>query len=675
MTFSVTVAAVSPGSGTPTGNVTFTDDGELLDTVPLDSSGKATYSTDELSQGSHDIEASYAGETNFTASSDDLTQDVLGESSTALTSSANPSVFGQSVTFTATVSAVAPASGTPTGDVDFFDGNTLLDSVELQNGVATYSISTLTIATHNITAEYEGDSDFTDSSASLTQTVNKAGSTVVLTSSANPTTLGESVTFTATVSAASPGSGTPTGDVVFTADGVTLDTVPLNSQGQATVATSELTVGSHIIVANYEGDSDFTGNSATLTQTVSRGSTTTTLSSSANPSVYGQQITFTATVSAVAPASDTPTGTVTFTDGSTTLGTVDLDSAGKAEWTTSTPLTVASHDITATYNGDSDFATSSATLTQTVNQNGTTTTLTSSANPSVYGQSVTFTATVSAGSSDAGTPTGTVTFTDGGTTLGTVDLNSQGQAAWTTTSPLAVGSHDIKATYNGDSDFTTSSATLTQTVGQDSTTTTITSSLNSSVYGQSVTFTAAVSAVAPGSGTPTGTVTFTNDGTPLGTMLLNSNGVATLSTTALTPGSHDILASYSGDSNYTTSNDSLTQKVLALSSVTLTSSQNPSQGGQAVTFTATVSAAPPASGIPTGTVTFTDNGMTLGTEPVNSGGVATFTTSQLTVGSHTIQASYNGDNTFNGSSASLSQSVTGSTSTEISSDLRSVACR
>ncbi len=137
----------------------------------------------------------------------------------------------------------------------------------------------------------------------------------------------------------------------------------------------------------------------------------------------------------------------------------------------------------------------------------------------------------------------------------------------------------------------------------------------------------------------------------------------------MTPGSHDIEASYNGDSNFSSSQDSLTQKVLALSSFALTSDPNPSQGGQAVTFTATVSAAPPASGIPTGTVTFTDNGMTLGTEPVNSGGVATFTTSQLTVGSHTIQASYNGDNTFNGSSASLSQSVTGSTSTEISSDL------
>ncbi len=669
VTFSVTVAAVSPGSGTPTGNVTFTDDGELLDTVPLDSSGKATYSTDELSQGSHDIEASYAGDTNFTASSDDLSQDVLGESSTALTSSANPSVHGQQVTFTATVSAVAPASGTPTGDVDFFDGNTLLDSVELQNGVATYYISTLAIGTHTITAEYEGDADFTDSSDSLTQTVNKAASTVVMTSSANPSTLGEDVTFTATVSAGSPGSGTPTGDVVFTADGVTLDTVPLNSQGQATVSTSELTVGSHIIVANYEGDSDFTGNSATLTQTVSRGSTTTTLSSSANPSVYGQQITFTATVSAVAPASGTPTGTVTFTDGSTKLGTVDLDSAGKAEWTTSTPLTVGPHDITATYNGDTDFTTSSATLTQTVNQNGTTTTLTSSANPSVYGQSVTLTATVSAGSSDAGTPTGTVTFTDGGTTLGTVDLNSQDQAPWTTTTPLTVDAHSITATYNGDTDFTTSSAALTQTVNQDSTTTTLTSSLNSSVYGQSVTFTAAVSAVAPGSGTPTGTVTFTDDGTPLGTMLLNSNGVATLSTGALTPGSHDIEASYSGDSNFTSSQNSLTQKVLGLSSVTLTSSQNPSQGGQAVTFTATVSAAAPASGIPTGTVTFTDNGTTLGTEPLNSGGVATFTTSQLTVGSHTIQASYNGDSYFCCSSACLSLRVTGSTSTEISSDL------
>src|SRR5207248_5800860 len=127
-----------------------------------------------------------------------------------------------------------------------------------------------------------------------------------------------------------------------------------------------------------------------LAQTVNQASTTTAVTSSANPSVFGQPVTFTATVSAVAPGVGIPTGTVTFRDGGNTLGTATLTN-GTATFTTTT-LSVASHVITAVYGGDSNFATStSAALTQTVNQASTTAAVTSSVNPSGPGQSVTFT--------------------------------------------------------------------------------------------------------------------------------------------------------------------------------------------------------------------------------------------------------------------------------------------
>src|SRR5262249_52931876 len=132
------------------------------------------------------------------------------------------------------------------------------------------------------------------------------------------------------------------------------------------------------------------------------------LASSANPSVVGQAVTFTATVAATAPGAGTPTGTVTFRDGATVLGTGTLDAGGVASFAAAA-LAAGSHSITAAYGGDADFGVStSAALSQAVNQAATTTALASSPNPSTYGQLVTLTATVTVAAPGAGTPTGTV---------------------------------------------------------------------------------------------------------------------------------------------------------------------------------------------------------------------------------------------------------------------------
>src|SRR5262249_42968574 len=146
------------------------------------------------------------------------------------------------------------------------------------------------------------------------QTVNKSASLTAVTSSLNPSVFGQTVTFTATVSAVAPGSGTPTGTVTFLDGTATLGTRSL-SAGSATLATSALTIGNHTISLSYAGDANFnTSTSAAITQT-DKGASSTAVTSSLNPSVFGQAVTFTATVSAVAPATGTPTGTVTFLDG------------------------------------------------------------------------------------------------------------------------------------------------------------------------------------------------------------------------------------------------------------------------------------------------------------------------------------------------------------------------
>jgi hypothetical protein len=185
---------------------------------------------------------------------------------------------------------------------------------------------------------------------------------------------------------------------------------------------------------------------------------TITLSSSLNPSTYGQQVTFTATLTSGLGAP--PDGeTVTFMKGTTVLGTGTL-SGGSASFTLST-LKAGTNSIKAVYSGDSNYATStSKAVSQVVNKATTTTNLASSQNPSNFGQSVTFTASVTPQFS--GTVKGSVTFYDGATALKTVALS--GGMAKFTTSTLTSGAHTITATYNGNANFIGSSASLTQTV-------------------------------------------------------------------------------------------------------------------------------------------------------------------------------------------------------------------
>ena len=129
-----------------------------------------------------------------------------------------------------------------------------------------------------------------------------------------------------------------------------------------------MTVGSQTITASYSGDSNFsTSTSAGLTQTVNQASTSTTVSSSVNPSSFGESVIFTATVGPVTPGAGTPSGTISFYDGATLLGTATLDSSGVAHFTIST-LARGSHSITTHYSGDIDFDLSlSAILTQVIN--------------------------------------------------------------------------------------------------------------------------------------------------------------------------------------------------------------------------------------------------------------------------------------------------------------------
>jgi hypothetical protein len=195
---------------------------------------------------------------------------------TTVTSNADPSVFGQPVTFTA---AVATAGlGTPSGNVQFLDGGSNIGAPVALNasGVATLTTSALSVGNHTITAQYAGaatacNGTFNASTGSLStnpQTVNKADTTTTIGPYVSPIATGIPVTFTANVAPVAPGAGTRTGTVTFFRGGFPVcSNVPVNASGQAICTVTFTIAGNYNITAAYSGDGNFNA-SSTLSPSV-----------------------------------------------------------------------------------------------------------------------------------------------------------------------------------------------------------------------------------------------------------------------------------------------------------------------------------------------------------------------------------------------------------------------
>ncbi len=566
---------------------------------------------------------------------------LIAHTTTVLTSSLSPSNYGQSVTLTAQVATTG--STAPTGTVTFKNGTTGLGTVSVNaSGVATLTETILPVGSDSLTASYNGDAlNGISTSAAVTQVVNQATITMSLTSAPNPSPSGTPVKFTATFTST---GGLPTGPVTFSLVGTTLGTATIGSTGEATFSTAKLPAGSDVVTATYAGKADYSAAMTSVAQIVN--ATTTVLTSSLNPSNYGQSVTLSAQVTTT--GSTAPTGTVTFKNGTTGLGTVSVNASGVATLT-ETNLPVGSDSLTATYNGDAlNGKSTSAAVTQVVNQATITMSLTSAPNPSPSGTPVKFTATFT---STGGLPTGSVTFSLAGTTLATATIFSTGEATFSTPK-LPAGSDVVTATYAGRGDYTAITMSVTQVVN--ATTTVLTSSLNPSNYDQSVTLTAQVTTT--GSTAPTGTVTFKNGTTGLGTVSVNASGVATLTETNLPVGSDSLTATYNGDAlNGKSTSAAVTQVVnQATITMSLASASNPSPSGTPVKFTATFTS---TGGLPNGqTVTFGYNGTTLGTETI-AGVEAVFSTTALPAGSDQVTATFGGNADYSSANAMNTQAV------------------
>ena len=345
----IVTVTVSSASGTPTGNVSLSVDGGAATTQGL-INGSTAFTITSPSAGTHTLNATYAAQDAFGASSASGTLNV-NRAATTTTITAPSVTYGANGIVTVTVSS---ATATPTGNVSLSVDGGAATTQALVNGSTTFTITSPSAGSHTLNAAYAVQGNFGASSASGSLGVGAGATTMTL--SAPTVTYGANGIVTVTVSSA---TGTPTGNVSLSVDGGAATTRAL--AGGSTVFTiTSPSAGSHTLNAAYAAQGNFGASSASGTLTVSMASTSTVVTSSLNPSTDGDLVTFTATVTP-----STATGTVTFKDDTTVLGTGTL-SGGVAKLSTS-DLSVASHSIIAVYSGDTKYAAStSSTLTQTV---------------------------------------------------------------------------------------------------------------------------------------------------------------------------------------------------------------------------------------------------------------------------------------------------------------------
>ena len=707
ITLSATVCGLAPGSSTicassmpnpPGASITFFDGSTAIGTSSaVDASGSGSITIPMLSPpftavggssvtGSHSISARYngfgagigQGDANFLQSSSPAQTLTIskGNTTSSVTSNANPSVYGQAVTLTATVLPPSAGAPLPTGTVAFTDAGNQIGIGTLVNvaGVMTATLATgtggqagtLSVGQHSLSVSYGGDLNYSASAAgSLSQTVGKASTATSISSNNTAANVGQQIVLTAVVTVTAPGSGTPTGSVQFINVGTNTQPLVLGtsqvaangSQYTATLALSSLPQGSPQIYAAYSGDANFAASqSSILTQAVNKAPTSIVFSSSLNPSIYGNAVSFNIGVAPVPPNTGTPGGQIQVFDGTVNLGTYTLQ-AGQYNFSTAS-LTPGVHSISVQYGGDANFLPSTASpIQQQVTKILTSLNLSSNAITAVASQVITLTAALNP-NAPPGVPFagGQVSFYDGSTPIGVANLQSN--VAALNIANLSVGLHQLQAVYNGDANWTASTSGLCpQTVTQAATQTQIVSSANPAVYGQPVTFTVAVTVPFPGTFPATGTVILSEGANTIGQPLTAaSNGVFTATVLNLAPGPHNVVATFQASGSYSGSQSGQLPQVVnrASTSTAVAAVPGGAASGQAMTLMAVVSVIRPGAGAPTGTVEFDDatTGKSLGSSPLQLlGGIYTATLSAKSDPSHMLTACYSGDGNFDTSTS------------------------
>lgn len=455
------------------------------------------------------------------------------------------------------------------------------------------------------------------------------------------------VTVTPEAGADGPATGTVTlrARAVDTGVVTTLGTASLNG-GTAAVHGGGLPAGAYRVEAAYAPDGDFLPSSTEVDLAVARGGTDVALGVPLDPVVRGAETTLTALVTRRDPSRGTPTGMVRFeADGTLLDEPVAIDGAGQARLVT-TRIPVGTHQITAVYAGDAEFAdATSPARAVVVNRGDVTVELTSPYNPTVAGEDVVLDVAVRSSAAGAGVPTGEVRLYAGAEPLGApLALDHRGTARLTT-DELPVGAHRVRAVYLGDDDrYEASSGFLDQAVNPGTTTVRLTSDRNPAPAGAPLTFVVQVDPVRPATATPSGRVSLEIDGVPLDApVALDADGRVRVTTAALAAGGHTVLARYLGDERYDAAASApLAQQVAARRvTVTLVTGPRPLFVGQDLHIRALVTRPDPGLAVPRGGVQYFDNGKALGkASPVSRYGYGGVVLRKLSPGRHRIVARY-----------------------------------
>jgi hypothetical protein len=478
-----------------------------------------------------------------------------------------------------------------------------------------------------------------------------SSTTTITAHSPNPSTPGQSVAVNVTVS----GSGTtPTGTVAITGADSNCTLTLSGGSGSCNVVFN--TTGAKILTATYSGNTTYAGSSGTASHNVSTATASSTTSITADtpdPSTPGQAVAVSVTVSGTGT---TPTGTVAITgaDANCTLTLASGSGSCNVSFNTTGTKT-----LTATYNGDLNYAGSSGTASHTVSKGSTTTAITADTpDPSTTGQAVTVSVTVSGAGVN---PTGTVAIT-GADTNCTITLSS-GSGSCNTVVFNTAGAKTLTATYSGDGNYTGSSGTASHTVNtaKAATGTTITSDTpDPSLPGQAVVVNVTVSGA--GMPKPSGTVNITGaDGNC--NILLLADGTGSCSVTFNTTGHKTLTAAYNGDGNYAASSGTASHTVIKASTTTTITADNPDPSMP--THAITVSVKVDGSGVtPTGTVDI--SGADINCTITLAGGTGSCNNVVFnTIGDKTLTATYNGDGNYLTSSGTAAHVVKNASTTTV----------
>lgn len=265
-----------------TGIVSFYRNSALIGAAQLDATGTATLPTTQLPAGSDAITASYAGDSNYNASTASATVTITTLISDTLTVTASPgnANMGQIVALTATIGGIGRTA--PTGTVNFTSNGALLGSSSVSAaGAATFTTNQLAAGNDAITATYSGDANYSSSTASTSVTISSLTTdSLAVSASSSTAPQGQTVSFTANLG--NLGKIAPTGLITFTSNGTFLSAVPITGTGVASYSTSQLPVGADTIAATYPGDSNYAASTGSTIVNVGSVAPTFTVSASAS---------------------------------------------------------------------------------------------------------------------------------------------------------------------------------------------------------------------------------------------------------------------------------------------------------------------------------------------------------------------------------------------------------